>query len=224
MMRASRPRHRGDSAFLFDMDGVLIDTTELHQRLWTAFAREHDYAPTPAELAATNGRPAAETIAGWWGALDAPTVTRWREERESLFDGAIAGGQLAPIAGAPEFVAALTAAGVAKAVATSSGAASAELALSSVGLRTAFPVVVTAADVRRGKPDPECYLTAAERLGFAPDRCIVVEDSLHGIRAAKAAGMQCVALATSFAVDVLRHERPDWILPDLRHVPTELWR
>jgi beta-phosphoglucomutase-like phosphatase (HAD superfamily) len=85
-----------------------------------------------------------------------------------------------------------------------------------------FSHALTAADVLRGKPDPEGFLKAAARLGVSADRCLVVEDSVQGIRAAQAAGGRCLALTTTFPRETLAQEWPDWLIQDLRSVPAEL--
>jgi beta-phosphoglucomutase-like phosphatase (HAD superfamily) len=82
-----------------------------------------------------------------------------------------------------------------------------------------FPVRVTAADVTRGKPDPEVYLKAAAALGVAPSACVVIEDSVLGLRAGRAAGARCLALSTTFPRDVLLNEAPTWLAEDFRALP-----
>lgn len=73
-----------------------------------------------------------------------------------------------------------------------------------LGIRGAFQAVVTGADLRKGKPDPEAFLLAAERLGVPPARCIVVEDAVVGVEAARAAGMRCVAVVGTSSREELR--------------------
>ena len=87
------------------------------------------------------------------------------------------------------------------------------LVLESLGLREAFAALVAEEDVTRGKPDPEGFLLAAERLGVAPARCLVVEDAPEGVRAAKAAGMRCLAVATTRPPPMLAEA--DLVLPSL---------
>jgi len=101
-----------------------------------------------------------------------------------------------------------SAANVPLAVAFSSFRPVVEMTLDAIGLRDAFKVVVSGEDVRTGKPAPDIYLLAADRLGVEPDRCVAVEDSPHGVRAATVAGMACLGVATSYAsADQLRATR-----------------
>lgn len=211
------------AAVLFDLDGVLIDTTELHYRVWDEFARARGYAPTRSELFATNGRRAEETIRAWFGAaLDDPSVLALGAEREAHYHRLLASEPCAPVPGVRAFLEALKARGVPRAVATSAVPENADLSLASVGMQGMFDAVITAADVRRGKPDPEPYLKAAAALGAPASACVVIEDSLSGVRSAKASGARCIALTTSFPSETLAAERPDWLIADFRELPPEL--
>lgn len=211
------------AAVLFDLDGVIIDTTNLHYRVWDDFARARGYTPTQTELLATNGRRAGETIRAWLGAhLHDHAVEALAAERETRFNQLLATEPISPVAGAHAFVAALAAAGIPRAVATSATPENAQLSLARVGMQGAFSAVITAADVRRGKPDPEAYLKAAAALGVPPAACVVIEDSVLGIRAAKASGARCLALSTTFPREALTAERPDWLAADFLALPPEL--
>ena len=96
--------------------------------------------------------------------------------------------------------------------------------LSAIGADEAlFDHLVTGTDIKNPKPDPEIYLTGAASLGLAPSECIVVEDAPSGIRAAHAAGIEAIGLATSFPADYLREQaQPDYLLPDLKSILTLL--
>jgi HAD superfamily hydrolase (TIGR01509 family) len=210
------------AAVLFDLDGVIADTTELHYKVWKEFAAQHNYTPTGEELLATNGRRAAETLRLWLGqSLDDQAVATLTTDRETLFNRMLATEPVPPVPGVGRFVQMLKAGRIPKAVVTSAVPANATLALERVELRDAFDVIITAADVVRGKPDPEPYLMAARRLSVAPNLCLVVEDSIPGIRAAKAAGSKCLALTTTFSREMLVVERPDWIARDFNALKDE---
>jgi beta-phosphoglucomutase len=127
-----------------------------------------------------------------------------------------------PVPGAIEFVHAPQRAGIPMAVATSATPQNASLALSRVAMEGIFDVVISAADVTSGKPDPEPYLKAAERLGVWPAACLVIEDSVSGIRSAKAAGAKCLALATTFPRESLAAEYPDWLANGFAEIPPSL--
>lgn len=131
--------------------------------------------------------------------------------------------RLAAFPGAVELVGACRRAGFACAVASSADRIKVDANLNQIGLPAGgWQAVVTAEDVERRKPDPALFLKAAERLGVSPAECTVVEDAVNGVAAAKAAGMRCVAVATSFPAeklaqaDLVRPAIADVTLADLR--------
>ncbi|MDP2311319.1 MAG: HAD family phosphatase [Pseudomonadota bacterium] len=212
------------AALLFDLDGVLADTTRLHFRVWEAFGRTHGHEPSTAELLATTGRRGIEVLRDWFGdRLSEGQVLAWTLEREALFKRFVATHPVTQIAGARAYVAAVVEAGIPRAVVTSAVPGNATISLAQVGLEGAFPLVITAADVIHGKPSPEPYLKAAALLGVPPNRALVFEDAVAGLRAARAAGARCVALTTSFPADLLACEQPDWLVQDFTDLPAELW-
>jgi HAD superfamily hydrolase (TIGR01509 family) len=211
------------AAVLFDLDGVVIDTTALHYRVWAEFARSRHFVPSPAELLATNGRRASETIRLWLG----PDISEFEllgltAEREAAFNALLASEPVSAVAGVVQYVARLALARIKRAVVTSAMPANAGLSLRRVGMEDAFNVIVTATDVQHGKPEPECYLAAADALDVPASRCVVIEDSVSGLRAAKAAGMRCVAMTTTLPKELLAAERPDWLASDFHDLPPEL--
>ena len=209
------------AAVLFDLDGVLINTTALHYRVWDEFARARGFVPSRQQLLATNGRRAEETIRLWLGpGLSDPQVAAITADREINANRLLATEPVPPVPGAIEFVHTLQRVGIPMAVATSATPQNASLALSRVAMEGIFDVVISAADVTKGKPDPEPYLKAAERLGVSPAACLVIEDSVSGIRSAKAAGAKCLALATTFPRESLAAESPDWLAAGFADVPS----
>jgi len=175
---------------LFDLDGVLADSTasvEAHWRRWAA-----RYALDPdGLLRIVHGRRAVDTIRAVTPQLDAEGELAWLVAAEA---GDTAGVVAAP--GAAALLASLPIDGWA--VVTSGVRAVAEARLGASGLPVP-PVLVAADEITHGKPDPEGYLAAANRLGWPAAACVVVEDAPAGIAAARAAGMACVALTTTHA-------------------------
>jgi len=211
------------AAVLFDLDGVILDTTALHYRVWMEFGLAHGHLPTQAELVATNGVRAAETVQTWLGtAVNTEQAEAHAAELSEKITKMLGTETVPAVPGVQNFVTALAAAGIPRAVATSATPINAALSLSCVNLANSFGAIVTAADVTRGKPDPEPYLKAAAALGVSASRCVVFEDSVFGIRAAKAAGAKCAALATTFPRETLLAEQPDWLIADFLTVPAEL--
>jgi len=125
--------------------------------------------------------------------------------------------------GTPERLRQLTDAGLQLALASSADRIKVDANLRVAGIPADwFAVLLSAEDVQRKKPHPEIYTTAAARLSLPPEQCIVVEDALNGIRAAKAAGMRCYALTTTFTPAELKKEGPDFIPADLGEVCREI--
>ena len=207
-------------AVLFDMDGVLIDTTEMHYRVWETFAKARGLELSPARLLATNGRRTVETLCDWFGdGLTPGELAAMLLELEGLVREAFATAPLSLVPGIHRFLEELRAAGVPWALGTSAAPEMVEIALARVGLAEHFPIRVTAADVTLGKPHPEVYLKAAAALNVPPEECVVFEDAVTGLRAARAAGALSVALTTTFPREVLLQETPTWPVEDFRALP-----
>lgn len=191
------------SALLFDMDGVLIDSTPTVARVWRRFAEKHRLDPQEVVHRA-HGRPSIETVRHYFPHEDYERMSSEveRQEIEDL-DGIVA------LPGSLEL---LTSLPVERwTVVTSATRALAQVRLEAGGL----PVperIVTASDITNGKPHPEPYRKAAMALGFSPSDCVVVEDVPAGIRAGKAAGARVIAFPTTVNRSELASSVPDWIL------------
>lgn len=178
------------TAILFDLDGVLIDSTTNITRHWRQWAQRHglDLAEI---MRVAHGRITIETMR-----LVAPHLPVEEEARHFAAVEVADTEGVITIAGAPALLASLPAA--AWAIVTSGSRDVATARLKSRGLPIP-KIMVTADDVIHGKPDPEPYLVAAKRLGVPANQCVVVEDSPAGIAAACAAGMRSVAVASTHA-------------------------
>ena len=170
-------------AVLLDMDGTLVDSDAAVERAWVAWAREYGVDPAAALENVHNG-PAERTVMRLLPDADPALVDAAAKRNLALqYDDL---GDVIPAPGAAELVAALERWQLPWAVVTSADRKLANARLGVAGIEPA--VLVTADDVTNGKPDPEGYLLAAERLGVEPRRCLVVEDSDPGLAAGRAAG------------------------------------
>ena len=176
-------------AVLFDLDGVLVDSTECVERTWREWATRHDLDPERV-ISMAHGRRAIETVR-----LIAPELSADAELTALANSEATTSEGVYEIAGARELLASLPAGSWA--IVTSGIRAVAEFRLRYTGLPVP-PVMVCADEITRGKPDPEGYLRAAARLGRSPAECIVIEDTPAGIDAAHAGGMRALAIATTY--------------------------
>lgn len=183
------------SAVLFDLDGVLVDSTPAVERVWRGWANEQGLDPDYVVQWA-HGRRSIETIRRVAPSLDASRENQNVEQREiEDLDGVRA------IDGAVELIASIPPGYWT--VVTSATRALAEARMRYVNLP--FPKdAITAELVERGKPDPEPYLKGAALLGFPPAECLVIEDTAAGIASAKAAGMQVIGLTTTYPAHELR--------------------
>jgi beta-phosphoglucomutase len=203
-------------AVILDVDGVLVDSYEAHMRSWLVMGREHGLTITEEQFASTFGQTSREIIARFWGpdlsredaeALDARKEAIYRDlirEHFPAMDGSV------------ELIDALADAGFRLAVGSSGPPENVELTLDCLGRASRFSAIVTGRDVTRGKPDPQVFQIAAERLRVPPARCIVVEDAPVGITAARAAGMSSVALVGTVAAD--RLGEADLVVRSLREL------
>lgn len=181
-------------AILFDLDGVLVDSAECVERTWRHWAETHGLDPA-AVIHTAHGRRTIETLRLVAPQLDPAAEAAHLAARESTeTDGVY------EVPGARSLLASL--APNAWAIVTSGIRAVAELRMRYTGLP--YPAVLVCADeVAHGKPNPEGYLTAARRLGAAPERCVVVEDAPPGIEAARAAGMRAIGILGTCERDAL---------------------
>jgi sugar-phosphatase len=191
-------------ALLFDLDGVLADSTPSVSRAWSAWALRVGLDPDEL-LPTVHGRRAVETIRRVRPHLDAEA-----ELASLVADETTDNDDTEEIPGARALVSGLPAGSWAIVTSGLREVATARLVAARIPIP---PVMITAESIERGKPDPDCYLKGAEALGVDPDDCVVVEDAPIGAAAARAAGMRLIALTTTHRADQL--EPAELILPDL---------
>ena len=203
------------SAVIFDMDGVLIDSGVHHRAAWQALLTELGEEPAhPEYWRLTIGRPSEEAVPLLLGRrVPEHEARRLARRKRDLYVDFSRGGVVS-VPGVRDFVAALSRLGVPRAVGTSASRFDLDRLLVGVGLRRYFDVIVTADDVTLGKPDPEVYELAAARLRVPPDACIVFEDSLVGVEAARRAGMRAVGVTTAHSETELREAGAERAIAD----------
>jgi beta-phosphoglucomutase family hydrolase len=210
------------TAVIFDMDGVLIDSGACHRAAWQALLEEEGVPLPPEFWRRTIGRPSEEAVSELLGRPLSPASARELSRRKHGHYLKLANAGVPAIPGVVAFVALLAERSVPRAVATSARRSDVTRLLGDLDLLHHFSVVVAAEDVRRGKPDPEVYLKAAQGLGAPPADCLVFEDSLVGVHAAREAGMRVIGVATAHADDELRGAGAEQIIRDFEHCPWPL--
>jgi HAD superfamily hydrolase (TIGR01509 family) len=181
-------------AAVFDLDGLMFNTEELYQSVGTELLRRRGRDFPPELLNKMMGRPgrvSLKIMIDWHGLTD--TVEQLAGETDEIFVE-ILNTRLALMPGLADLLASLEAAGIPKAVATSSGRRFTTNVLGRFNFEPRFEFLLTAEDVVEGKPHPEIYLTAAKRLGVEPAEMMVLEDSQNGCRAAVTSGAIAVAV------------------------------
>jgi len=203
-------------AILFDMDGVIVDSEPMIRDAAVEWYRRGGHVVSPGDFIPFIGTGEDRFIGGVAEkhgiAIDLARAKR--EVYEIYFE--ILPGRLKPVSGAVGFLARCRAAGMPTALATSADLTKMEANLRAIALpQGAFDRLVFGERIKRKKPDPEIFLTAAAELGVDPRRCLVMEDALNGVQAAKAAGCDCLGVTTTFTATQLRERGADFTAADL---------
>ena len=184
----------GKSAYLFDMDGVLVDNCRYHILSWLEIARKYGGKLTEEEVVAWMGAPGRDYVRRMMGGeISSERVEALQVEKESLYRE-IYGPHLKPREGLVGLLESARCRGIPCAIATGGSIANVDFVLDGLDLRRFFLSIVDSSKYSRGKPAPDCYLKSAEELGVIPSECVVFEDAVNGIEAARAAGMRVVAI------------------------------
>ena len=191
------------AAFIFDIDGTIIDSMPFHARSWDVFLARRS-VPTVGEdfFRRTAGRTGIEVMRELFGSLSDADAALFVREKEAIYRDLFA-AEFREIAGFTAFARAAKSAGVRVACATAGDPDNIAFALAGLGLQDFFDAAVGAHDVERGKPEPDLFLLAAHRLGARPGECLVFEDAPLGIEGARRAGMRAVAIASTLSVEEL---------------------
>jgi len=190
---------------IFDWDGVIIDSSRQHEKSWELLAHEENRRLPPDHFKRSFGMKNEKIIPellGW--TRDPVEIRRQSLRKEELYRQIVRDGGIAPLPGVVEFLGRLREAGVPAAVGSSTHRLNITTTLVMLGLDEMFQAIVTAEDVTHGKPDPEVFLLAAQRIGVTPARCVVFEDAKVGIQAAHAGGMKVIGVATTHPASTLR--------------------
>jgi HAD superfamily hydrolase (TIGR01509 family) len=207
------PTADGAKQVVFDMDGVMVDSEPVQERANAEYLAGLGATLDPELFDEMMGRRVRELTDALAVRLGLPPEQVFRD-REAVFWRLLLSEGVEPMPGLHAAVDRLAAAGLPLAVATSGTRAYVDHVLDRLEVRSAFDAVVSGEDVQHGKPDPEIYLLAAERLGADPGGCVAIEDTTHGIASARAAGMRAVAVTHPLNA-TLDLSAADAVVPDL---------
>jgi beta-phosphoglucomutase len=208
-------------AAVWDADGTLVDTAELHFAAWVRFAAEVGKPFTRSDFAATFGWRNPEIVRHLFDpAATDERCREWGELKEGFYRTTAEASGIELLPGVRSLLDQLAGAGWLQAVGSSAPRANLDMILRQTRTAAYFAAVVSGEDVSRGKPEPEVFLTAAGRLGVDPTRCVVFEDAVAGVQAAKAAGMKCVGVTFvgHHPADRLRAAGAELVVPSLATV------
>ncbi len=197
---------------LWDMDGVLIDTTDAHYEAWRSIAAGRGIQLERQDFLGVMGRNNIDTIEYLFHRPADPLEALEIGKQKEVMFRSLLRGRVHLLPGVLEWLMYFRSNGYAQAVATSAPWENIDALLAETNIRPYFQAIVSAYDLP-GKPDPFVFLEAARQVGVTPAECLVIEDSLVGIEAARRGGMRCLAVETTHPAGKLT--KADWILPRL---------
>lgn len=183
-------------ALIFDMDGTIVDNMRFHDDAWESWHRDNGLPFDRATFSArTAGMAVPDIVGPHFPGVDAAEIDRLAELKEALYRESYR-PHVETVRGLDALIARAAAAKVPMAVATAASPPNIALILDTLAIRERFATIVSPSQGFRGKPHPDMFLAAAERMGVAPADCVVFEDAPNGVEAARRAGMRAVALLT----------------------------
>jgi len=203
-------------AVIWDMDGVIADTASFHLSAWQEIFGKRGVKFTEGDFRHSFGRRNDTIIRKTLGEQIAQDeIEAIAGEKEATFRRMI-GQKIRPLPGAVELLQSLKQNGVKMALASSTPIENIRLITGSLGIANCFQAIVTGHEVTEGKPSPQVFLMAAQRLGVEPENCVVIEDAVAGVTAAKRAGMHCVAVTSTHSRQSLK--QADLIVKTLEEI------
>jgi len=205
---------------LWDMDGVLVDTGQFHFQAWSHVLPDYGLRMSRELFQSTFGMNNAGVVSTLLGRKPEPEFLVELGERKEQQFRQVVRGHIQPLPGARLWLDRLKAQGAPQAIASSAPPANIDVIIDELGLRTYFTAIVTGYDMP-GKPDPTLFLEAARRIDVLPERCVVVEDAIAGVEAARRAGMRCIAVTTTNPAQAL--DGADMVVTGLDALPPDVF-
>jgi beta-phosphoglucomutase len=206
-------------AFIFDMDGVIIDSNPFHKIALKQFCKKYGSDLSEEQLREKiYGRTNKDWLRNVFGNIDDATLKKYAEEKESLFRD-IYKDDIKLVEGFEDFLKKMDQHKIPRAIATSAPRANVDFTLLKTHTEKYFPTILDESFVSKGKPDPEIYLKSAAALKFSPSQCVVFEDSLSGVKAGKDAGCKVIGISTTHSPQEL--SITDLVIPDFKSLTIE---
>jgi beta-phosphoglucomutase family hydrolase len=203
-------------AVLWDMDGVIADTADYHYNAWREVFAERGVKFSRADFMKYFGRRHDTIIRFALGKkISSDELEKITEKKQALFRRNVV-KNIRPMPGAVELIRSLNQNGIKTAIASSAVPANIDVILKGLGIENAFQAIVYGTEVAEGKPSPLVFQLAAKKLGVKPGDCVVIEDAIAGVAAAKRAGMKCLAVTNSHSSESLK--KADLIVDSLEKV------
>ena len=189
-------------AVIFDMDGVMVDNNKYHKMAWGTFVQKHGFNFSETDLKEkVYGKTNRDILTFLFGEnITDAEIHQYANEKEEIYR-TLFQPHIKPTGGLVEFIDLLYSQNIPIAVATSAPPQNVEFVLNAIGVKKYFSIIIDDTAVKKGKPDPEIYLTTAKALNINPQNCIVFEDSLSGVKSALNAGMKVVGITTTHTKD-----------------------
>ena len=184
-------------AVLWDLDGVIADTAEYHYQAWQDVFGERGVAFSKADFMSLFGRRHDTIIRFALGdSLSPPEFHAMTEKKQAIYRRRVS-QNIIPLPGAIDLIKSLNKNSIKTAIASSAVPENIAVILGGLGIEDCFQAIAFGTEVAEGKPSPAIFLLAAEKLGVKPASCVVIEDAIAGVAAAKRAGMKCIAVTNS---------------------------
>jgi HAD superfamily hydrolase (TIGR01509 family) len=192
-------------AVIFDMDGVIVDSNPYHKIALQQFCAKHGHELTDTQLREkVYGRTNKEWLTNLFGVLPEQKCQAFAEEKEALYRELFK-NDIKPVEGLISFLDLLDHHQIARAIGTSAPQSNVVFTLSKTNTQKYFEIILNDTFVTHGKPHPEIYIKCAQALGLPNAQCIVIEDSLSGVEAGKAAGSKVIGITTTHTREELKH-------------------
>ena len=203
-------------AVIFDMDGVLVDTEPIHYQSWVKMAKEIGKNFSKEFFKSSFGQQSVPILRKLVGKkVDDDLVEKWADLKEKYFREMVK-DKIFPLPGVIRLINELDQLNFKLAVGSSAPPENVDLLLNALKIKDYFNIIITASEVQNGKPAPDVFIFASDKLHIVPSNCMVIEDAPVGIEAAKNAGMKCIALTTTHSYKELL--TADLVIKDLSKI------